>query len=65
MLTVELHLVEVREVESQTTNVEVSSPKNPTSSGKVNTGKKQTQNPASGNTAPEQKRQSLAKKMGL
>jgi len=47
MLTVDLHLIEVKEVQSQTTNVEVSSPKNPTSAGKVNTGKKQAQtNPA-------------------
>lgn len=65
MLTVELHLVEVREVESQTSNVEVSSPKNPTSAGKVNTGKKQAQTGTSTGTAPDQKRQSFAKKIGL
>ena len=65
MLTVDLHIVEVREVQSQTTSVEVSSPKNPTSSGAKNAGKKQAQNPNSNSTAAEQKRQSWAKKMGL
>lgn len=60
MLTVELHLVEVREVESQTTNVQISKPKNPTSSGKVNTGKKQTKTPDS-----TQADNSIAKKIGF
>lgn len=42
MLTVELTLVEVREVETQVTTSVITKPKNPTSSGKVNTGKAQT-----------------------
>lgn len=67
MLTVDLHLIEVKEVQSQTTNVEVSSPKNQTSAGKTNMGKQQAKAPAPAtsttNTAPEQKRQSVAKKI--
>ena len=43
MLTVELALVEVREVETQTTTTVITKPKNPTSAGKTNTGKTQTQ----------------------
>lgn len=42
MLTVELSLIEVREVETQVTTTVITKPKNPTSSGKVNTGKTQT-----------------------
>jgi hypothetical protein len=41
MLTVELSLVEVREVETQASTV-IGRPKNPTSAGKTNTGKTQT-----------------------
>jgi hypothetical protein len=41
MLTVELSLVEVREVETQVTTSVGTSPKNPTSSSKVNTGRTQ------------------------
>jgi hypothetical protein len=41
ILTVELTLVEVREVETQVTTTVVTKPKNPTSSGKANTGKTQ------------------------
>jgi hypothetical protein len=43
MLTVELSLIEVREVETQVTTTVITKPKNPTSSGKTNTGKTQTQ----------------------
>jgi alpha-L-fucosidase len=43
MLTVELSLIEVREVQTQVTTTVISKPKNPTSSGKTNTGKTQTQ----------------------
>lgn len=42
MLTVELSLVEVREVATQVTPTVITKPKNPTSSGKANTGKTQT-----------------------
>lgn len=42
MLTVELALIEVREVETQVTTTVITRPKNPTSSGKTNTGKTQT-----------------------
>lgn len=41
MLTVELHLIEVREVETQVTTTVITKPKNPTSSGNTNTGKTQ------------------------
>ena len=53
MLVVELTLVEVREVETQTTTTVITEPKNPTSSGKKNTGKTQT-------NEPEEKNESLA-----
>lgn len=43
MLTVELTLVEVREVETQVTTTTISKPQNATSSSKVNTGKTQAQ----------------------
>ena len=43
MLSVELSLIEVREVATQTTTTVISKPKNPTSAGKANTGKTQTQ----------------------
>jgi hypothetical protein len=45
MLIVELTLVEVKEVETRTTTTVISKPKNPTSSGKVNTGRVQTKEP--------------------
>lgn len=41
MLTVELSLVEVREVETQVTTTVISRPKNPTSADKTDTGKTQ------------------------
>lgn len=41
ILTVELNLVEVREVETQVKTTVITSPKNATSSGKTNTGRKQ------------------------
>ncbi len=44
MLTVELSLVEVREVETQVTSNVITKPKNSTSSGKTNTGKVQSKN---------------------
>lgn len=54
MLTVDLHLVEVKEV-----NAETASPRNGTSAGKVNSGKKQAQSGDSGN----QKRKSILRKI--
>jgi hypothetical protein len=48
MLTVELSLVEVREVETRVTASLAGTPKNPTSSGKVYSGKKQTESVESG-----------------
>lgn len=48
MLTVELNFKEVREVETQVSTTVITKPKNSTSSGNVNTGKTQAQEPSDG-----------------
>lgn len=47
LLTVELSLVEVREVQTQVTTTVITKPRNPTSAGNTNTGKTQTQESSS------------------
>ena len=62
MLTVELAFKEVREVQTQVSTVAISKPKNPTSAGKKQTGKAQTQAPEE---AAGGKPQSVLNKIGV
>ncbi|MDR2947128.1 MAG: hypothetical protein LBV79_10330 [Candidatus Adiutrix sp.] len=63
-LIVSLTLVEVREVETQTTTTVITKPKNPTSSSKVNTGKTQPEEPGKKDVETA-KKQSALKGLGL